>query len=70
MSCTRNTFLIRKYLEDQLEKVRESEALNGIRNAIIKPDSYLQTWTFVKQNWNKLFSRYFFHLTEKLSIKL
>ncbi len=59
MSCTRIGYLISRFLNDQLNtsKVRIQDTLTGLRAAATKAESNLKTWTFVKNNWNELFSR-------------
>jgi hypothetical protein len=61
MSCTRLTWLVDKFLENLLSQNivnQTSDAVSGFRAAAIRPDAILKTWTFVKSNWNQMFSRY------------
>ena len=59
MSCTKEPWLIKKYLNDQLNttKVRVQDTLSGLRVAAQRPHASLFTWNFVKDNWNELFDR-------------
>ena len=59
MACTRIGYLISRFLNDQLNtsKVRIQDTLTGLRAAASKAEGNLKTWTFVKDNWNELFSR-------------
>ena len=59
MACTRIGYLLSRFLYDQLDKnkVRVQDSLSGLRAVAIRPEGYLKTWLFVKDNWNELFSR-------------
>ncbi len=58
MACTRLPWLISKFLNDQIDKVRPQDALSGLRAAATKAEGNLKTWNFVKDNWDMLFARY------------
>jgi hypothetical protein len=56
MSCTREPWLIARYLNDQLneKKVRRQDCLAGLRYAMIHSHSNKIAWVFLKNNWNLL----------------
>ena len=60
MACTRNAYLISRFLIDQLDanKVRVQDSLTGLRAAAVRPEANLITWVFIKNNWGELFKRY------------
>lgn len=60
MSCTKETWLLRRFLDDQLDetKVRKQDSLSGIRAAAVKSFGNALTWKFVKDNWQELYIRY------------
>ena len=59
MSCTKQPWLISRYLNDQINstKVRLQDATNGIIYGAQTTFGNLRTWTFVKDNWDFLFSK-------------
>ena len=59
MACTKEPWLIKKYLNDQnnSSKVRLQDAANGISAMAIKSYGNQITWEFVKDNWDELFSK-------------
>jgi aminopeptidase N len=59
MSCTRISWLISKFLNDQLNIsiVRPQDALSGLRAAASRAEANLKTWTFIKENWDTLFEK-------------
>ena len=59
MSCTRISWLISKFLNDQLNTsiVRNQDALSGLRAASSRAEANLKTWNFIRDNWDILFSR-------------
>lgn len=70
MACTREPWLINRFLNDQLNdtKVRKQDTLFGIRYASVKPLGNIMTWDFIKTNWNELFERYGNSMTFSLTI--
>ena len=60
MSCTTETWLLKRFLDDQLDesKVRKQDSLSGIRSAAVKAFGNPFAWNFVKENWQELYERY------------
>ena len=60
MSCTRHSWLIERYFNNLLDTsiIRPGDALNGFRNAVIRPDAILKGWNFFKANWDTVYRRY------------
>lgn len=60
MSCTKETSLQIKFLNNQLNpnKTRRQDALFGIRYSALNPYANKVTWNIVKANWNKLLESY------------
>ena len=60
MSCTKEPWLIRRYLNDQLNetKVRKQDSIRGIISASRTMHGNLIAWNFLKENWLELFDRY------------
>ena len=56
MSCTKQPWLISRYLNDQINstKVRLQDAASGISQVSIRAYGNLRAWTFVKDNWDYL----------------
>ena len=61
MSCTKQPWLISRYLNDQINstKVRLQDGASGLSAMAVKSYGNLRTWTFVKENWNELIAKYF-----------
>ena len=59
MSCSKEPFLIKAFLNDQINstKVRTQDTLTGVRYAARSPYATEFTWNFVKNNWIVLFNR-------------
>ena len=59
MSCTKQPWLISRYLNDQINssKVRLQDAPYGFTKIAVTGSGNLRTWTFVKDNWNYLVSK-------------
>jgi aminopeptidase N len=53
MSCTKEPWLITRYLNDQLNytKVRRQDTILGLRYGLINSYSHPFAWNFIKQNW-------------------
>lgn len=59
MSCTKEPWLIARYLRDQLNetKVRRQDSISGLNYAATKSYANLQTWAFLKANWEEIFEK-------------
>ena len=59
MSCTKQPWLISRYLNDQLNssKVRLQDAASGLSLMASRTYGNLRTWTFLKDNWDELFAK-------------
>ena len=59
MSCTKQPWLISRFLYDQINstKVRLQDAATGISRMAATTHGNLRTWLFVKDNWDFLFSK-------------
>ena len=59
MSCTREPWLLNKYLNDQLNetKVRKQDTLSGLRYALSHSNSYSLAWNFIKDKWDEIINR-------------
>ncbi len=59
MSCTKQPWLVTRFLNDQLNssKVRLQDSAIGLRIIALRPYANMRTWTFVKDSWEKLFMR-------------
>ena len=62
MSCTKQQWLISRYLNDQLNpaKVRLQDAQTGISRMGLTSYGNLITWNFIKENWDFLDSKLIF----------
>ena len=62
MSCTKQPWLISRFLNDQINstKVRLQDAASGISAMAVKSNGNIRTWVFVKDNWEILFSKSIF----------
>jgi hypothetical protein len=56
LSCSKESWLISKLLNDQLRN-ENSDTLFTLSNLAVKPQANLITWNFVKNNWNYLYNR-------------
>ena len=61
MSCSREPWLINKYLKLQLNEtiVRKQDAINGLRYSLSHSTSHYYAWNFIKENWNEIINRYY-----------
>ncbi len=59
MSCTKQPWLISRYLNDQINssKVRLQDAAAGLSTIALRSYANMRTWTFVKDNWDELFEK-------------
>ena len=59
MACTKQPWLISRYLNDQINstKVRLQDSAAGISRMALNPNGNLRTWTFIKDNWDVLVNR-------------
>ena len=60
MSCTKQTWLISRFLNDQINetKVRLQDSYKGISYIANKPQGNLITWVFIKDNWDRFLNKY------------
>lgn len=56
LSCTRNQSLLTEYLKDQLSN--PNYILTALINVATKPSGNLVAWSFLKQNWEQIYSLY------------
>ena len=56
MACTKQSWLLTRYLNDQLNssKVIKQYIENGLAASAGKADSFMKTWNFVKSHWSNL----------------
>ena len=52
LACTKELWLINKYLNYELENGNITEALNTLRHVANKPYGVSLAWNFMKDNWN------------------
>ena len=59
MSCTKQPWLINRYLIDQLNgsKVRLQDAAAGFSAIALNKFANIRSWTFFKDNWDEIFSK-------------
>ena len=59
MSCSKEPWLIKRFLNDQLNetKVRRQDFLRGISAAVRSPYGNLITWNFIKEYWLEIFEK-------------
>jgi aminopeptidase N len=55
LSCTKEPYLLQKFLSDRL--VNSNDSLTSIRYVITRSPSYIQAWTFMKENWDAIFEK-------------
>jgi hypothetical protein len=60
MSCSKETWIQMRYLNDQLNKtkVRMQDGLSGINYALGHLYASSIAWNFVKTNWNLILERF------------
>lgn len=54
LSCSTNEWLLSKYLEDQLAS--STNILSALTNVVSRPFGSSTAWTFLKTNWNQIYS--------------
>ncbi len=59
LACTKEIWLINKYLYQELENGNINEVLNTLRHLANKPNGVDLAWNFIKDNWNFIYERYF-----------
>ena len=59
MACTKQPWLVSRYLNDQINstKVRLQDASSGIAQVAMRTHGNLRAWNFVKDNWDDLVSK-------------
>jgi glutamyl aminopeptidase len=60
MACTKQPWLISRYLNDQINstKVRLQDSAAGLSRIAATSYGNLRTWTFIKDNWDELISKF------------
>ena len=54
MSCTKDTYLLNKFLNDRITESYTVYSVQGMRYVALQPAGNLLTWSFIKRNWNAL----------------
>lgn len=60
LSCSREPWVIQKYLNDQIDPslmISNSAVINGIKYTSANAQSYLVAWDFVKINWDFIYTK-------------
>lgn len=60
LSCTRDPWLIQTYLDNQISPdffVSNQTLISAVKYGASRSSSYLATWQFVKNNWDRIQSR-------------
>jgi hypothetical protein len=56
LSCARKAWQLEKFLNDRLDT--SNDTMLALRDIITRSPSYAFAWSFVKNHWNELYSRY------------
>lgn len=58
LACSKDTLLQSVYLDDQLRN--SFDILRALINIIYRPNGLMQSWNFLRANWNEIYSRFLF----------
>jgi hypothetical protein len=56
LSCSKEQWLLTRYLDDQLSN--PNNILTALNNVASKPYGNLLAWSYLKNNWVEIYSRY------------